>query len=418
MFIDYNRSFLAAQREESRSLDYRMAARGAEQLLVDLGITYHPMPYYFRIDPAVHAALTRATRVLVEAQEKLLRHLCATRTSDELQQMFNVPAAMAAQLDWPALASSGLRMLRADIIPTDSGYCFCELNHFSGVGGTECYYSAQAFAELLGRSVSGVSPIRQQAYLYLTECRRGGFTRFVILDSTEHRTAGYGEKWLLQRYLRLMAPDLEICYHDEKTYPAEWLAPEEAERTLIHRLVTFADTTDGGAFLVALRDSGATFSSFFEAELKMHRRWLSLLCKAEHQQLLTEEELDVVQRYVPHTFDLDRDNLDAVLADKDQLVLKRSYSYGGAGVVMGDQYGRDELRRLLSADISGWNCQRRVQASSLELPGHDGTTVPFYFVLGMYLYGDGASGLLVRGGPHSPIVNVGRGGGASWAFVE
>jgi hypothetical protein len=417
-FTGYNEPFLAGQRDASCPLDYAMAARGAEQLLTDLGIAYRPLPYYFRVDRATHDALAHATRVLVGAQERLLRHLCATRAPDELTRMFDVPAAMAAHLDWSELASSRPRMLRADIVPTDSGYYFCELNHFNGVGGLESYYSAYAFAELLGRSVSGVSPIRQLAHLYLTECRRGGFTRFVILDSTDHRAAGYGEKWLLRRYLHLMAPDLEIHYHDEKTYPTEWLAPEEARRTLVHRLITFDDTTDDGGFLVAVRDSGATFSSFFEAELKMHRRWLSLLCDPEHQSLLTEEERDVVQRYVPHTFEIDADNIDAVLAGKDELVLKRSYSYGGEGVVMGDRCRPDELRDLLGPDGSGWSCQRRVRASSLELPGPDGTAAPFYFVLGMYLFGDGASGLLVRGGPHSPVVNVGRGGGVSWAFVE
>ena len=90
--------------------------------------------------------------------------------------MFTVPAAMAAEMDWPNVAGRGLRMLRADVIPTDAGYFFCELNHFSGVGATEAYYSAYAMADLLGRSVAGISPIRQQAHLYLTECRRGGFT--------------------------------------------------------------------------------------------------------------------------------------------------------------------------------------------------------------------------------------------------
>lgn len=418
MFTEYNRAFLAEQRDGTGALDYAMAARGANQLLADLGIGYRSLPYYFRIDSATHSALAQATRILVQAQEKLLSHVCATRSPDELRAMFNVPAAMAAEMRWDSVASRGLRMLRADIIPTESGYFFCELNHFSGVGATEAYYSSYALAELLGRSVAGVSPIRQQAYLYLTECRRGGFTRFVVLDTTRHRTFGFGEKWLLQRYLRLMAPDLEVDYRDELTYPAEWLAPAEAKKTLIHRLVTFDDTTDDGAFLIAIRDSGATFSSMFESELKMHRRWFSMLCDAEYQKLLDDEELAVIERYVPHTFDLDSANLDAAIADKDRLVFKRSYSYGGKGVLIGDEYSAEELRTQLTVDISGWNCQRRVHTSGLELPGPDGAPLPFYFVLGMYLYGDGASGLLVRGAANTSVVNVSQGGGVSWAFVE
>ncbi|MFF7953291.1 hypothetical protein [Streptomyces griseorubiginosus] len=415
MFTEYNRAFLAAQRAAP---DHAMAARGADQLLDDLGIAFRSLPYYFRIDPATHATLARATRTLVDAQEKLVRHVCSTRTPDELRELFDVPPKMAARMDWPTVATRGLRMLRADIVPTDSGYWFCEVNHFSGVGATEGYYSAYAFAELLGRSVVGVSPIRQQAHLYMTECRRGGFTRFVILDSTKHQAYGFSPHWLLQRYLRLMAPDIEIHYHDELTYPSEWLAPAEARKTLIHRLVTVEDTSDEGEFLVALRDSGATFSDLFEGELKMHRRWFSMLCDPEYQKILSEEERQVVQEYVPHTFDLSSATLDSALADKDRLVFKRSYTYGGKEVLIGDRYSAEELRALLSVDVSGWNCQRRLHTSILELPGPDGELVPYHYVLGMYLYGDGASGLLVRGTAHSPVVNLSQGGGVSWAFVE
>lgn len=413
-FTDYNRSFLA---EQLREPDYSLAARGADQFLDDLGIAWRSLPYYFRIDRDTHAGLIRATRLLVDAQEKLVRHVCATRTPDELQAMFAVPPAMAAAMDWATAGSRGLRMLRADIIPTDTGYHFCEVNHLPGVGAAEATHSALAFAELLGRSVAGVSAIRQQARLYAAECRRGGFSRLVILDTTKHHAAGFGEKWLLQRYLRLMAPQLEVSYHDELSYPAEWLAPEQARRTLIHRLVTFEDTADEGAFLIAVRDSGATFSGLYESELKMHRRWFSLLCDAEYQKLLDDEELAVIERYVPHTFTLHENNLAAAVAGKDRLVFKRSYSYGGTGILIGDQHSAEELRDLLGAEPSAWDCQRRVYTSSLELPGPDGELAPFYFVLGVYLYGDGASGLLVRGAAHSKTVNVSQGGGVSWAFV-
>src|SRR6185312_12347692 len=186
MFTDYNRAFLAEQR--GGSPDYCMAAAGANQLLDDLGIAYRALPYYFRIDPATHAELARATRVLVGAQEKLVEQVCRSFPADELARMFSVPPAMAAEMDWSNVAARGLRMLRADIIPTETGYFFCELNHFSGVGATEAYYSSYALAELSGRSVAGISPVRQQAYLYLTECRRGGFSRFVVLDTARHRT--------------------------------------------------------------------------------------------------------------------------------------------------------------------------------------------------------------------------------------
>lgn len=415
MFADGNRAFLAEQREQP---DYSMAARGADQLLDDLGLTFRSLPYYFRIDAPTHAALSQATRLLVSAQDKLVRHLAATRSGEDLAAMFEVPAGMAAHIDWPALATSGMCMLRADIIPTDSGYYFCELNHFSGVGAGEGYHSARAFAELLGRPVAGVSPFRQLAHLYMTECRRAGLTRVVVLDTTQHRKLGFGEHLMMQRYLRLMAPGIEACYHDERTYPAGWLRPDEAKQTLIHRIVTYDETPDDGAFLARLRDSGATVSCMFEAELKMHRKWFSLLCDPGYQHLLDERERATIRQYVPHTFDVHRGNIAAAVADKDRLVFKRSYTYGGKGVLIGDEHSPDELRTLLTRDTSAWVAQHRVYTSSLDLHAADGHLAPFFFALGMFMYGDNTSGPLVRAAARSSVVNVSQGGGVSWAFAD
>ena len=416
MFADYNREFVADQRPGA---DHAMAARGADRVLADLGVAYRSLPCYFRIDAATYGELVRATDALVGAQEKVLRHLCSTLSPDELVAMFQVPPDMASRLDWADAASTRFRMLRADIVPTDSGYYFCEVNHFSGVGGGECYHSARTFAELLGRPVRGMSPFRELAHLYVTECRRAGLTRVVVLDSSRHRQWGYGEHRALQDYLRLMAPELEIAYCDELSYPDRWLRAGEAGRTLVHRLVTLGDVADGGAFLAAVHASGATVTCMFEAELKMHRRWFSLLCDPRYQLLLDERERATVDRYVPHSFDLSGDTLDAALADKDGYVFKRSYSYGGAGVVLGADRSRDDLRRLLLADgVEAWTCQRLVPTSTVDLPTADGGAAPHHLVLGMYVYGDRSSGLLVRGSAASPVVNVSRGGGVSWAFVE
>lgn len=410
-FAADNLEFLA---EQHASPHHEAAARGADRVMDDLGVAYRTLPYAFRIDAQALAGLERATVLLADAQDTVLRSLVAQRSPDELTAMFAVPGPMASQLDWPTLAERGMRALRADIIPTDTGYAFCEVNHFCGVGGGDSFLSAMAYSDLLGRPMSGVSPVRQQAVQYAAAMRANGWTRFVVLDSTKHRPQGFGEHLMLQRYLGWLLPGAEICYRDEETFPPQWLEPAQASRTLVHRLTTFEDTGDEGAFLVRLRDSGVTFSCLFEAELRMHRRWFSLLCDPEWQRLLREEEVEAIRAYVPHTFDLTPEQLDEVVADKDGLVFKRSWSYGGKDVLVGAEHGAADLRQLLAVDPVGWNCQQRVHAQTLDLVGLDGDVNRHHFVLGMFLYGDGLSGLLVRGA-RSAVVNVSRGGGVSWA---
>ena len=415
-FASANQALLAGQ---YGSAGYSMATGAADRCLIDLGVSFHALPYYFRVDPATHRELTDATATLVGAQEKLFAAVCANRSPGQLAELLQVPPAMAGLIDWSALASSRFRMLRADIIPTASGYYFCEINHFSAVGAGEGYHSGRLLAEALGRSVPGVSPFRDLAYHYITECRRSGFVRIVILDTAEHRKQGFGEHQMLQYYLRLMAPDLDVSYQDDLTYPAGWLEPAEAKQTLIHRLVTLDDTTDGGAFLVRLQELGATLSCGFEAELKMHRIWFSLLHDPDHRRLFDERELAVIDRYVPYTFQLCERNLAATLADKDRYIFKTSYSYGGKGVLLGSEHSPDELADALKvAGTHAWTAQQVVPTSSLELPTPDGGTARFYFVLGVYGYGNNFNGLLIRGALGSPVVNVSRGGGVSWAFVD
>lgn len=418
MFAELNRGFVAEQLDVLRSPEHVLAVRGADRLLSDLGMAFRSLPCHFRIDGRTQAALALATVTLADAQDRLLAHLTETLTADEMVALFEIPPDMAKHIDWPSLASSGMRMLRAGIVPTDDGYWFCELNHFSGVGAGEGYHSAHLHAELLGRPVAGISPFRQLAFQYVTECRRRKLDRIVVFDTTEHRRQGFGEHLMMQRYVRLMAPDIELAYHDEQTYPEHWLEPEEAGRTLIHRIVTFDDTTDGGAFLAAVRDSGATVSCMFEAELKMHRRWFAMLRDPAYHPLFAADELATIKRYVPHTVVVTPHDVGKMVADKDRLVFKRSHSYGGKGVLIGDRQEPGRLRELLTEHGVTWIAQRRVHASTLDLPGEDGEPVPFHFVLGMFLYGEGISGPLVRGTARSPVVNLSQGGGMSWAFTE
>ncbi|MEO6502710.1 MAG: hypothetical protein ABIQ09_12440 [Jatrophihabitantaceae bacterium] len=412
-FAADNIDFLAEQLASPR---HEAAARGADVVLAELGIGYRTLPYAFRVDAQELADLERATVLLADAQNTLLSHLVAQHSPEDLSAMFSVPGPMAAQLDWPTVATRNLRALRADIIPTDTGYAFCEVNHFCAVGGCDAYYSAIAYADLLGQPMAGVSPMRQLAVQYADAMLANGWTRFVILDSSKHRPQGFGEHVMLQRFLHWLLPEVEIHYCDELTFPQRWLASSEAERTLVHRLATYEDTDDEGALLVRLRDSGIAFSCMFEAELRMHRRWFSMLCDPAWQRLLREEEVEAIRRFVPHTFDLSPDRLDEVIADKDELVFKRSWSYGGKGVLVGAEYDTDHLRKLLTADTAGWNCQQRVRAEILDVTGLGGHVRRTHFVLGMFLYGDGPSGLLVRGSEEA-VVNVSRGGGVSWAFA-
>ncbi|WP_406280773.1 hypothetical protein [Embleya sp. NBC_00896] len=417
MFADENRAFLTRLFAEHSPDDLALARRGSDRHLRDLGFLYPTLPCHFRLDRATHDELLSATARLVSAHQKVMEHVCSSLSPGELAETFRIPEAMASHIDWKRM-SAGMALARADIIPTDSGYAFCELNTFSGVGGGECHHSAKLHAELLGHPVAGASPFLDLARHYLSQCTRLGLERLVILDSVRHAGRGYGRDQPLVDFLRAMAPDLDVVYCDETSYRPEWLRAPHARKTLVHRLITFADTDDDGAFLKAVDDSGATVSCMFEAELGMHRKWFSLLCDPGLHHLLDAAESETVRRYVPETFDLGPDNLDDVLAARTEYVFKHSYTYGGDGVLIGAEHPEQALRdRFLADGADTWTCQRMVRASTLDLPVGDGSQAAFSFVLGVYAYGDRTNGALVRGSADSKVVNASR-GAISWAFAD
>lgn len=417
MFVPENRAYLDRLFSEHSPEELALARRGSEQRLRDLGFLFPALPLHFRLDRATHDELRSASARLVSAHRKVMAHVCSSLSPGELAETFHIPAAMAGHIDCGRMAE-GLALGRADIIPTDTGHAFCELNTFSGVGGGEAQHSARLHAELLGHPVAGASPFLDLARHYLALCTRLGLERLVILDSVRHARLGYGRDQPLADCLRSMAPDLDVVYCDETTYRPEWLRAPHAGRILVHRLVTFADTDDDGAFLKAVDDSGAVVTSMFEAELGMHRKWFSLLCDTRTHHLLDAEERETVRRYVPESFDLGPDNLDEALAARAEYVFKHSYSYGGDGILIGAEHSAQALRdRVLADGVGAWTCQRVVRADTLDLPAGDGTVAAFRFVLGVYAYGDRTSGVLVRGSAGSRVVNASR-GGVSWAFTD
>ncbi|MFE5326357.1 hypothetical protein ACFRCG_08195 [Embleya sp. NPDC056575] len=417
MFAAENRPFLTELSAAHKPDELALARAASDRHLRDLGFLFPTLPTHFRMDRGTHDELHTATARLVSAHEKVMRHVCATLSPTELAETFHIPTAMAGHIDCARLGP-GLALARADIIPTETGYAFCELNTFSGVGAGECHHSAKLYADLLGRPVAGGSPFLDLALHYVDRCNRLGLERVVVLDCVRHARRGYGRDQPLMDYLRLLAPDLDVAYHDETTYPTRWLRPEHARKTLVHRLITFGDTDDEGAFLRSVADSGATVTSLFEAELGMHRRWFSLLCDPGLAHLLDADERETVRRYVPTTFDLAPDTLDDVLAARADYVFKHSYSYGGDGVLIGAEHSEPTLRARIVADgVGTWTAQRMVRAATLDLPTADGTTATHRFVLGVYAYGDRTNGALVRASAASTVVNASR-GAVSWAFTD
>ncbi|NOK31681.1 hypothetical protein HMI49_00505 [Corallococcus exercitus] len=379
----------------------------------------HPLLF----SQAEFVELSQACRALLSAQLKLINHLIDTHSREGLLDLLRMPRHLARFIHWDNLRHGDATIGRMDIVPTRQGYFFCEFNIFPGVGGGEAYEGSRAATEALGFPRAGLmdSPLRDLAVLYAEECRKRRLRRVVILDSRGHSGLGYPRQEYLKRYLEDLNAGVSVHILDEVSYPEAWLKREEAERTLIHRMFTYEEVTDGFAFLEKLWASGAVLTNGFEPELRMSKRFLALLCEPGHQALFSDDEEAAIRKYLPPAFSLSENNLAAALRDKAGLVFKidDSSSYGGSGVLMGTDWSSEELeRKLREPGVERWICQRVVEAETVRLrAGGDSAPEEYRLVLGFYSYGGRTNGFLVRGSRTSKVVNITSGGKLGWAFV-
>lgn len=397
--------------------------RIAQEWLDSIGARLYvalPQPLLFDLDD--YAMLGRAANALLSAQLKIVRHLVQTQTREYLLDLFHVPDRMAPFIDWEKFQHGAMTIARMDIVPTRDGYRFCEFNVHSAVGGGESFGCCRRICEASGLPLDdgARSPDYDLAEFYARIARERGIDRIVILDSVMHSQLGYPRHDDLTALLQKMNPGCEIANHREDTYPREWLDPEQGKRTLIHRMFTFDEITDDCAFFERLWNSGATITNTFEAELRMSKLWLSLLCEKQYRTLLDDSECAVIDAFLPHSFALTEHNLSAALEKKDRYVFKFNFSYGGEGVLIGASTPVRSLEHeIRSRGVRNWICQEFVEARTIRMPYDDSDDVADHaLVLGLYMTDGKPNGFFVRGSASSKVVNLTNGAGKmAWGLI-
>jgi hypothetical protein len=146
--------------------------------------------------------------------------------------------------------------------------------------------------------------------------------------------------------------------------------------------------------------SGVVLWTELSSQLFANKACFAMLSDPRHCTNFSADELAAIDRVVPWTRALDPgfDLADAPwLLDRDDLVLKPSYFYGGIGVVAGWEHDeRTWLAALRSAATRGAVVQRRVvpRAEPVVAPG--GGLADWHAAWGLFLAPDGCSGLYAR----------------------
>lgn len=377
-----------------------------------------PVPYPLTIAREDYDRLTTVAAQLQSAQARILRHLLETKSGGELLTMFGLPSSLGDYVDWDAMLHGRDVIARFDVLPAGDRFWFCELNSDSSIGGFELYDCIAVYARTLDWPLlrGQRSPAEDVAGVLQAAASRSRPSRIALCDWSGSRDAGVFDFSLLLEYVRAALPDIEVRLVYEDDYPEEWLRPQAGADTIVYRCFMHDDMNDGGALYRRLLDSGATVINTFETEIRSHKGWLALFFDERYRRLLSSQELDAIDGYVPATFALTAERLGDALARKDEYVFKLDRGCGGVGVVMGTDVSSRKLEASLRAHgLHRWVVQRYVEADAVPF-GQEPSPSLQRIVLGLYLIDGSASGLMVRSSASSKIVNVtsGESTGSSW----
>lgn len=258
-FAELNAPLVAALQAEPARSALVAAAPSVRRFMDDLGATrMRFIPYPLVIDRDEFDRMAEAACAMIEAQTAVIREFLRSGPPEKLLTEFGLPAEIAPFVNWEQLDSVEQVFARVDVLPTPSGYQFCEFNIDSSISGFEFHDCYQVMGEAVDIPwLAGTPrPEEQIADVVIRAFHQGSFDRVVVCDWSSRIGVGYFGFELLTETLRRRLPDVpvELVFHAD--YPERWLDPAAGKRTLVYRGFMHEDMDDDYDFITRLVGSG------------------------------------------------------------------------------------------------------------------------------------------------------------------
>ncbi len=196
-------------------------------------------------------------------------------------------------------------------------------------------------------------------------------------------------------------------------------------RVILGELLAKRDEPGPSAMLEAIRRDLVCIVNPFITRVPGSKAFMALLSDPRNEHLFSKEQVEVLRAVVPWTrvvastrvrfHEHDGDLLEIARLEKDRMVIKPTYSYGGKGVSIGPETDQAEWERLLNKAASepgDWTVQEYVTIPEEPFPVYEPefATTSLKVNLNPYLFGGRFAGAIVRLSRQS-VINVSAGGG-------
>lgn len=379
--------------------------------------TLPTLPIPLVMEVSSYEVLCSVSTLLIDMQTKILKFLISSCSKKHILKMFNLPSSIEPYVNWKELKEGKEIIARFDIIPTQNGYKFCEINVDSSLGGIEFFDCWWLYTKSLGWFANNkvTSPQKDIASYIKKLVLEHNIERVIIFSLKRYYSQVNNTLISLSKCISDIISNISVTIVDEESFPVDLLNSNNGKRILIYRML-FYDDIKSNPLLSNIYNSGAIIINTFETEIRSNKIWFALFCDPFYQKLFSELEVSTIRDYIIPSCRLTSDNIEEFLKEKENCVFKLNRSYGGKDVLIGSEHDEETLRAKLR-DVDEWLVQKHCVSEVLSLPVDETFQMkPHKVVLGLYRVFNNYSGIFVRAVTDNEVVSMSHGAKISWAF--
>jgi hypothetical protein len=296
----------------------------------------------------------------------LISHLAERVFSGSLDRLLNIyyPVKMAKFLEGISRPLSEHVVYRLDTCISKDGLKILEVNVGPWIGGLsmsrlfECFASIPALKLRIEEDgLTCEEPFPAAMETIVQACRARNVNVIALIEdksSWAHSESAVAEAIDMLRHLGLdavhVAPsDLRLDSNSgHLTFEGKYIEG-------MCRLFPLSKLTSASAdyrhVVVALQRRTIVDIMLAESWLTGCKAAFAILWDSEFQNCFTDRERRLIERYTPRTWHLSRRTKDLAISNKDQIVLKPNFGFGGSGVVCGWELTRKAWKAHLESAL-------------------------------------------------------------------
>lgn len=282
-------------------------------------------------------------------------------------------AVMRTGLENPVLIG------RSDLYRDESGFKMLEYNLTSALGGWQ--------GTLLNRAMlhdpTLVEFVAEEGLTY-SDCLLGLVRTMMascLLDDAPERPYVALTDWptsfpmeeerlrTMANYMNQMGVDVEICHMGHFEYKDDYVFLGGRRVDVIFRMYLLDHVLKGPdpegvlrPMLRAVERGKVGICSPFDTELYGNKACFALLHDEQYRNSFTAVEKELIDRFIPRTYQLHRDRLDFARENRHRLILKPNCEYDGHGITAGWTVEPEDWADLLKSKVGGpYIVQERVK---------------------------------------------------------